>query len=180
MKSNHDTLTELQKDLLCVVRPWHPAFPLGAPCPPYSKGQGGTTSGLLWHMESGNQTSVGTAPYCSGRGSPGSVLALPRAGEIQGKDPRAPAMALHQVRGRPAASPSMMEEFPEWFVPCASRSLPGFGPHTQGFRKLLRFLTQTRRGEEESLTPHRPKLGVTTYFLPFPAPLSLSQDPSFL
>lgn len=74
--------------------PGTPLFHWGAPCPPYSKGQGGTTSGLLWHMESSNQTSVGTAPYCSGRVSPGSVQALPWAGEIQGKDSRAPAVVL--------------------------------------------------------------------------------------
>lgn len=64
MKSNHRERAELRRELLCVLWPRDPPLPPGPP-PPYSRGQCGTTGGLLWPVKASTQRPrcLGTAPW---------------------------------------------------------------------------------------------------------------------
>ena len=83
--------------------------------------------------------------------STGSALLSSGEGKLGGGRLRLQLGFSYQASDRPTALCTMTEEFFAWFVPCPSRSQPGHGPHTQISRRLLRFLTQARRGAEAEL-----------------------------
>lgn len=121
-----------RKKALCDPALAPPLFQLGTPSPPYSKGQGDTTRGLLFRMVQGTDW-CWDCSYCFGRMSPGRVLAILRAGQIRAEGSQALVVVCWPGHC-PTAPCSVMEESLQRFGPCPSRFHPGYGPHTHGSR----------------------------------------------